>query len=126
MALVLHFKKKLFDARWFQCWCTALLPAGFLAVLAGWFVTEVGRQPYIIQGVMRSADAVSPVTGSAIAISLVAFFLTYGLVFGAGSYYIIKLVRKGPDTEQDAYGSHGVKEPPLVTGLVPEKGGPHV
>ena len=126
MALVLHLKKRLFDTRWFQYWCTALLPAGFLAVLAGWFVTEVGRQPYIIYGVMRTSDAVSPVMGTPIAISLAAFILTYGLVFGAGSYYIIKLVRKGPDTEQDAYGSHGIKEPPLVTRLVSDKGGPDV
>ena len=126
MALVLHFKKRLFDTRWFQYWCTALLPAGFLAVLAGWFVTEVGRQPYIIYGVMRTSDAVSPVMGAPIAISLAAFILTYGLVFGAGSYYIMKLVRKGPDTEQDAYGSHGIKEPPLVTRLVSDKGGPDV
>jgi len=125
-ALVLHVKKRLFDTRWFQYWCMALLPTGFLAVLAGWFVTEVGRQPYIIQGVMRTTEAVSPVMSSPIAISLAAFILTYGLVFGAGSYYIIKLVRKGPDTEAGAYGSHGVKEPPLATDLVSQKGGPHV
>jgi cytochrome bd ubiquinol oxidase subunit I len=75
---------------------------------------------------MRSAEAVSPVSGAPIAMSLAAFILTYGFVFGAGSYYILKLIGKGPDTEEDAYGSHGVIEPPLVTGLVAEKGGRHV
>ena len=95
-------------------------------MLAGWFVTEIGRQPYIIYGVMRTAEAVSPVSGSPIAMSLAAFVLTYAFVFGAGSYYILKLIGKGPDTEEDAYGSHGVKEPPLVTHLVAEKGGRHV
>jgi cytochrome d ubiquinol oxidase subunit I len=126
MALVLHVRKRLFETKWFQYWCMAMTPAGFVAVLAGWFVTEIGRQPYIIYGVMRSAEAVSPVSGSPIAMSLAAFVLTYGFIFGAGSYYIVKLIGKGPETEEDAYGSHGVKEPPLVTLLVAEKGGPHV
>jgi cytochrome d ubiquinol oxidase subunit I len=126
MALVLHVRKRLFDTKWFQYWCMAMTPVGFVAVLAGWFVTEIGRQPYIIYGVMRSAEAASPVQSPSIAMSLAAFVLTYGFIFGAGSYYILKLIGKGPDTEEDAYGSHGVKEPPLVTRLVAEKGGPHV
>jgi cytochrome bd ubiquinol oxidase subunit I len=125
-AIVLHLRKSLFETVWFQYWCMAMTPAGFVAVLAGWFVTEIGRQPYIIYGVMRSAEAVSPVSGPPIAMSLAAFVLTYGFVFGAGSYYILKLIGKGPDTEENAYGSHGVKEPPLITGVLSEKGGHHV
>ena len=58
MAVVLYFRKKLFDTRWFQLWCMALTPAGFISVLAGWFVTEIGRQPYIVFGVMRTAESV--------------------------------------------------------------------
>jgi cytochrome bd ubiquinol oxidase subunit I len=46
MALVLHLRKRLFDTGWFQLWCMVMTPAGFAAVLAGWFVTEIGRQPY--------------------------------------------------------------------------------
>ncbi|MFY9943056.1 MAG: cytochrome ubiquinol oxidase subunit I [Desulfobacterales bacterium] len=126
VGLVLFLKKRLFDTRWFHYWCMALAPAGFIAVLAGWFVTEIGRQPYIVFEVMRTAEAVSPLNGAPIAMSLAAFILTYGFVFGAGSYYIVKLIRKGPDTEEDLYGSHGVKEPPLVTGMVAEKGGRNV
>ncbi len=126
MALVLYLRKRLFDTGWFQLWCMAMTPAGFAAVLAGWFVTEIGRQPYMIYGVMRTAEAVSPVPGSPIAMSLAAFVFTYACVFGAGSYYILKLIGKGPDTQEDAYGSHGIKEPPLVTNLVAEKGGRHV
>lgn len=126
VGLVLFLKKRLFDTRWFQYWCMAMAPAGFIAVLAGWFVTEIGRQPYIVFNVMRTAEAVSPLDGAPIAISLAAFVFTYGFVFGAGSYYIVKLIRKGPDTEEDLYGSHGVKEPPLVTGMVAEKGGRNV
>jgi cytochrome d ubiquinol oxidase subunit I len=121
-ALVLYLRKRLFDTKWFHAWCVVMAPAGFAAVLAGWFVSEIGRQPYIIYGVMRTADAVSPVTGPPVAISLAAFFLTYSVVFGAGSYYIAKLIRHGPDIEPEVYGSHGVKEPPLITNIVPEEG----
>src|SRR5208337_136720 len=113
-ALVLYFRKRLFDARWFQCWCMAMTPAGFAAVLAGWFVTEIGRQPYIIQGVMRTSEALSPVSGPAVAISLAVFVLTYADVFGAGVYYIVKLIRQGPGIGADDYGAHGIEKPPLI------------
>jgi len=126
-AIVLYFKKRLFDTRWFQYWCMALTPAGFIAVLSGWFVTEVGRQPWIVQGLMRTGDATSPVMGTSIAISLAAFIIIYGFVFGAGSYYILKLIGKGPpDGEGEAYGDHGVEKPPIVTDLAGKKGDRHV
>lgn len=117
IAIILYFKKRLFDTRWFQYWCMALTPAGFIAVLAGWIVTEVGRQPWVVQGVLRTDAAVSPVVGSSIAISLAAFVIVYLFVFGAGAYYIVHLVKKGPDTQEEAYGAHGVQRPPLVTEL---------
>ena len=126
-AAVLYFRKRLFNTRWFQWWCMALTPAGFIAVLAGWFVTEVGRQPYVAYGVMKTADAVSPVIGPHVALSLLAFIVTYTFVFGAGSYYILRLIAKGPGTTEEAvYGTHGVKKPPLVTDIVKETGGEHV
>jgi cytochrome bd ubiquinol oxidase subunit I len=125
-ALVLFLRRRLFDTGWFRFWCMALTPAGFVAVLAGWFVTEIGRQPYVVYGILRTQEAVSPVTGPPIAISLAAFVLTYGFVFGAGSYYILRLIGKGPDTQEEPYGDHGVKEPPLVTGLMSKEGGKNV
>jgi cytochrome d ubiquinol oxidase subunit I len=124
--LVLFVRKRLFDTWWFQYWCMALTPAGFGAVLAGWFVTEIGRQPYIVYGVLRTGEAASPVLGAPIAISLLAFIITYVFVFGAGSYYILALIGKGPDSVDHAYGDHGVSKPPIVAGLVEEKGGQHV
>jgi cytochrome d ubiquinol oxidase subunit I len=120
-AIVLHVKKRLFDTRWFHIWCMALTPSGFAAVLAGWFVTEVGRQPWIIHGVMRTSEAASPVAGPSIAISLAAFVFTYLFVFGAGTYYIVKLISIGPQTQDQAYGAHGVTKPPLFTGMVAHK-----
>ncbi len=126
IALILYLKKRLFDTRWFQYWCMALTPSGFIAVLAGWFVTEVGRQPWIVQGLMRTSDATSPVAGTSIAISLTAFVIVYGFIFGAGTFYILKLIGKGPEVTPDAYGDHGVEKPPIVTDLAGEKGGQNV
>ncbi len=126
MALVLHLRKRLFDTPWFQYWCMALTPSGFIAVLAGWFVTEIGRQPYIIYGVMRTAEAVSPVGGQPIALSLAAFVITYGVIFGAGVYYISRLIAKGPGNQEEAYGAHGVQKPPLVAPRGVEKGEQYV
>ena len=122
-AVVLFFRKRLFNTRWFQLWCMALTPTGFIAVLAGWFVTEVGRQPYIVYEVMRTSESVSPVIGSNVALSMLAFVVAYTFVFGAGSYYILRLIAKGPSTTEKAYGDHGVKAPPLVTDLYSETGG---
>ncbi len=96
IAAILYLRKRLFTTRWFQYWCMALTPTGFIAVLAGWFVTEVGRQPYTAYGVIRTSESVSPVIPEQVAISLLAFIVVYTLVFGAGSYYILKLIGKGP------------------------------
>jgi len=127
IAAVLFFRKRLFSTRWFHYWCMALTPSGFIAVLAGWFVTEIGRQPYVAYGVIRTAEAVSPVVGSHIALSLLAFIVCYSFIFGAGSYYILRLIAKGPGTpDEEVYGTHGVKKPPLVTDLTHDTGGEHV
>ncbi|MGD8521992.1 MAG: cytochrome ubiquinol oxidase subunit I [Desulfobacterales bacterium] len=126
IAILLYFRKRLFDTRWFQYWCMALTPAGFIAVMAGWFVTEVGRQPWIVQDLLRTKDATSPVMGASIAISLAAFIIVYVFVFGAGTYYILRLIGKGPEGEEAAYGDHGVEKPPIVADLAGEKGEQHV
>jgi len=75
-------------------------PSGFIAVLAGWVTAEVGRQPWVVHGVMRTADAVSPVAAGAVAASLLAFLIVYAIVFTAGAIYILRLMAKGPATEE--------------------------
>ncbi|MGA9176166.1 MAG: cytochrome ubiquinol oxidase subunit I, partial [Desulfobacterales bacterium] len=95
-AAILFLRKQLFNKPWFQLWCIAMTPAGFATVLAGWFVTEIGRQPYIVYGVIRTAKTISPVMGSQVALSLLAFIFSYVFIFGAGSYYILRLIGKGP------------------------------
>lgn len=112
LAVILHFRGKLFDSKLFQAWCMLMTPSGFIALLAGWFVTEVGRQPYTAYGVLKTADSVSPVLGSHVAISLLAFIIVYTVVFGAGSYYILKLIQKGPSKKvktSDDYYSHSME-----------------
>jgi len=105
-AAVLHFRKRLFDTRLFQLWCMALTPAGFIALLAGWFVTEVGRQPYVAYGILRTSEAASAIDGKYVALSLLAFIVVYTMVFGAGSYYILRLIAKGPGTTDKGLEAH--------------------
>ena len=75
---------------------TWLGPSGFIALLAGWFTTEIGRQPYVVYGSLRTADAVSALPGASVATTLALFVVVYGGVFGAGLYYLGRLVRTGP------------------------------
>ncbi|MFO1431741.1 MAG: cytochrome ubiquinol oxidase subunit I [Candidatus Competibacteraceae bacterium] len=95
--LYLLWRGRLFTSRWFQRLCLLATPVGFSAVLSGWITAEVGRQPYVIYGLLRTADALSPVTGASVAVSLTAFLVVYLLIFGAGGYYIVRLIRTGPE-----------------------------
>jgi cytochrome d ubiquinol oxidase subunit I len=72
-------------------------PLGFVAILAGWWVTETGRQPWLATGILRTADAVSPaITASAVLTTLILFVVVYSVVFSMGVYYINRLIDKGP------------------------------
>lgn len=115
-ALVLQFTKHLYSARWFQRWCVLMAPMGFVALLAGWFVTEVGRQPYIVFGVLRTLQMASPITAPEVAWSLATFVVVYFSVFGAGVYYIFRLIGKGIRIGDwhDMYGQHHVRQPVTI------------
>jgi cytochrome d ubiquinol oxidase subunit I len=69
-------------------------------MLAGWYTTEIGRQPWLIQGVMRTADGVSAHTGSELGFTLATFVIVYVVVFGAGTVYALRLIRKGPQVRE--------------------------
>jgi cytochrome d ubiquinol oxidase subunit I len=75
------------------------IPVGYVAVTAGWFTTEVGRQPWVVYGHLRTADAVTPfLTGADVGISLFFYVVVYAIIFGAGVYYLVRLVQRGiPD-----------------------------
>jgi cytochrome bd ubiquinol oxidase subunit I len=95
--LWLRWRGRLYETRLFARWCVLMGPSGFVAVLAGWFVTETGRQPYTVYGLLRTEDSVSPVASPAVATSLLAFVAVYLLVFGAGVWYLLRLMRIDPD-----------------------------
>ena len=102
LGLVLRLRNKLYDTRWFQCFALAMGPSGLIALLAGWITTEVGRQPWVVYGVLRTADAVSPLSSQQVGTSLLIFIMVYFLVFGTGIYYMLKLMAKGPDVGDQA------------------------
>jgi cytochrome bd ubiquinol oxidase subunit I len=92
----LMWRGRLFTTRWFLRVVAQTWWIGFVAVIAGWIVTESGRQPWIVHGIMRTADATSPVLGGVLLGSLVLFVLVYAFVFSMGIYYINRLIAKGP------------------------------
>jgi cytochrome d ubiquinol oxidase subunit I len=95
----LWWRGRLEKASWFHRVCLASAPAGFLALLAGWITAEVGRQPYTVYGILRTADSLSPVTAEAVGTSLIVFVFVYGVVFTAGVTYMLRLVRQGPPAQ---------------------------
>jgi cytochrome d ubiquinol oxidase subunit I len=114
-SLVARMRGRLYDWPWLHRAAVAMGPAGFIAVLAGWVTTEVGRQPYTIYGLMLTAQSHSPLAAPAVAASLTAFVLVYFLAFGAGGYYLLHMMAKPPEP--------GETEPPRTPqragGLLP-------
>jgi cytochrome d ubiquinol oxidase subunit I len=84
-------------SRWFQHLATWSIPSGFLAVVAGWTTAEVGRQPYVVYGYLRTADVVSPLPAGHVAFTLLTFMVVYAIVFSAGVYYMVRLIQRGPE-----------------------------
>jgi cytochrome bd ubiquinol oxidase subunit I len=117
-SLVARFRGRLFDWRWLHRAAVAMGPAGFVAVIAGWVTTEVGRQPYTIYGLLRTADSHSPLGAPAVATSLLAFVLVYFSVFGAGIYYVLHLMAKPPEPGE----TEPAKVPQRAAGITPAPG----
>ncbi|WP_241606849.1 cytochrome ubiquinol oxidase subunit I [Rosenbergiella epipactidis] len=106
-SLWMRYKKRLYDSRPFL-WFTLLMgPSGLLAMLAGWFTTEIGRQPWVVYGVLRTRDAVSPHSALQMTFSLIAFIIVYASVFGIGYVYLIRLIKKGPVEGEGREEIHG-------------------
>ena len=108
-SLVARARGKLYDWPWLHRAALVMGPAGFVAVLCGWATTEVGRQPFTIYGLLRTAESLSPVGAPAVAASLTAFVIVYFAVFGVGTWFILRLMSAPPH--------------PHETGVIP--GGPH-
>lgn len=93
----LRLRGGLFDRGWYLRACQLAIPIGFLAVLAGWTTTEVGRQPWTVYGLLRTAKSVTPsLSGHDVLVSLLCYAIAYLFVYPTGVIFMLGLVRKGP------------------------------
>jgi cytochrome bd ubiquinol oxidase subunit I len=114
-SLIQRFRRRLYEDRWLHRAALVMGPSGFVAVIAGWITTEVGRQPYTIYGLLRTSDSLSPIEAPAVGASLIAFIVVYFVVFGAGIFYLLRLMNRKPDA-----GEAGLAEGPVRTaGITP-------
>ncbi|SLN47958.1 cytochrome ubiquinol oxidase subunit I [Roseisalinus antarcticus] len=102
-----RYRGYLYHAPWLHRAAMVMGPSGFVAVIAGWITTEVGRQPYVVYGQMMTAEAISPIGAQAVGASLMAFIVIYFAVFGAGVVYILRLMGKPPEP-----GERGLRSEP--------------
>lgn len=118
LSLWARYRGSLYDSVFLHRIALLMAPSGLIAVIAGWVTTEVGRQPFTVYGLLRTADSVSPMGAPAVAASLLAFIVVYFFVFGAGVFYIMRLMGalpKGAGPDED-----GVKHGPIRTaGITP-------
>ncbi len=113
----LRWRRTIFSSRRFL-WCAlAMGPAGLVAILAGWITTEMGRQPWVVYGVMRTSSAVSNHSVLALSGTLALFIVMYFAVFGAGVSYILKLAARGPGTPGE---SHAPQTPARPLSAAPD------
>lgn len=115
-SLWLRWRGALFNTALFHRAAVAMGPAGFIAVLAGWVTTEVGRQPYTVYGHLLTVKSVSPVLGPAVATSLIAFVIVYFILFGAGTVYILRSMNKPVHVQETDLPED---EPVRASGLMP-------
>lgn len=96
-AFWLRRRKKLFTTNWFMRFCVLIAPIGFISTIAGWLTAESGRQPWIVHGVMRTADAASIVPLHQVVTSLILFIIAYIFVFSFYIFYLFRVIQKGPE-----------------------------
>jgi cytochrome d ubiquinol oxidase subunit I len=100
-SLFARVRRRLYDWRSLHRAVLIMGPSGFVAVIAGWVTTEVGRQPFTVYGLLRTADSVSPLAAPAVATSLLAFVVVYFAVFGVGTWYILRLMAHRPHAHEE-------------------------
>ena len=117
-SLLARSRKRLYDWPMLHRAAVVMGPSGFVAVIAGWVTTEVGRQPFTVYGLLRTADSVSPIAAPAVAASLLAFVVIYFAVFGVGTWYILRLMSAAPEPHED--GPEEDEQAPIRTaGITP-------
>jgi cytochrome d ubiquinol oxidase subunit I len=113
IGVYLWWRRRLFTSRWYLALASHGWWLGFIAVMCGWIVTESGRQPWLVQGILRTADAISPVPAASIATTLALFVIVYAIVFAMGGYYINRLIAKGPPSDAEEPPPIGTANRPL-------------
>jgi cytochrome d ubiquinol oxidase subunit I len=103
-SLIARWRGKLYEWPLLHRFALVMGPSGLIAVLAGWVVTEAGRQPFTIYGLLRTSDSASPLDAPAVAASLLAFVVVYFVVFGMGVWYLLGLMKKPPEAHEPALG----------------------
>ena len=108
-------QKKLPTDRWLLRAWVAMVPSGFIAILSGWYTAEIGRQPYVVYGLMRTAEAATALNAGSVLTSLLVFATVYLFVFVAGTWYLWKLLKRGPQpvTEEPLHPEHHLAHRPL-------------
>jgi cytochrome d ubiquinol oxidase subunit I len=97
LGVLLQWRGRLESTRWFLWAAFLSFPSGFIAVLAGWFTAEVGRQPWVVYGLLRTKDAITPsLTTRDVVLSLTAYVAVYAVIYAFGFHYIYRLLRDGP------------------------------
>ena len=96
VSLWLRWQGRLYSTRWFLKALVLMTPSGVLATLGGWYTAEIGRQPFVIYGLLRTADAVSPVPAATLLSTLIAFVCVYAVFFSAFFIFTVRLIRRGP------------------------------
>lgn len=102
LSLWMRWKRRFYDSSIFQKFVLVMGPSGFLAILCGWVTTEVGRQPWTVYGLLRTADSASPLAASTLTVSIVLFFVVYCFVFGTGLMFLFRMLRKAPETGESS------------------------
>jgi cytochrome d ubiquinol oxidase subunit I len=115
-SLALRARRRLYDQPWLLRTSVALGPIGIVAVIAGWITTEVGRQPYTVYGLLRTAESASSIDAAAVGASLAAFAVVYFAVFGAGAFYMLRLMRMAPEASAPEFAPD---HPMHASGLMP-------
>ncbi len=115
-------RDRLYGARWLLRGWRWMTLSGFVALVAGWYVVEIGRQPYVVYGLLRTADAVSAVDAGSVLTSLIVFVVVYSGVFGTGIWYITRLVKKGPQPAEPAPDSDGGEKTAKRPMSLPDEG----
>ena len=106
-SLWLRYRQELYETPWMHRAALVMGPSGFVAVLAGWITTEVGRQPWTVYGLLRTEDSISPIAAEGVAVSLAAFIVVYTIVFVAGVRYMLILMAKPPEATEALHADDG-------------------